>query len=289
MTQEDALKIFSNNANTIFERKNALQEQLNITLSALAKELIRSSSDIPQNTLKHFSYLSGAKYPQGKIILLHELLKNKDTEKLLKESASLPSERNVSAGSHGKIAFVKNEYNLLAFDIFNKDIPHAKPVTFPSFSEACISVSDGECEFCILPIQNSRDGKLLSFYSLLDKYDLKIYSVCGIEDEQSRSVLYGLISKELCFSQKGFKGQERLLLEFSLIFENGEFMRELLDVANEIGAVLLNFNFCPVSYDANQNKYFFTFDVPTTELLTLVCYLAFEYHSYTTIGFYKKT
>ncbi len=68
---------------------------------------------------------------------------------------------------------------------------HAKHI-----AAACDCVLDGEADLAIVPIWNSRDGRLRSFYRMIDGYDLKILSVVETAADDIRTV-YALCGSDL--------------------------------------------------------------------------------------------
>ncbi len=107
------------------------------------------------------------------------------------------------------IAYVENQYSTAAYEIFTSKMPDARARIYNSFTEMCEDTAAGEVDACILPIENTPDGKLLSFYSLIDRTDLKISAACDLYGEdESRQTRYALLRRlipspgsadELCF------------------------------------------------------------------------------------------
>ena len=61
--------------------------------------------------------------------------------------------------------------------------PHingCRATEFYSFEDTCAAVVNGQCEYCLLPIESTEAGKLHSFLRLIEKYDLKIAATCDI-------------------------------------------------------------------------------------------------------------
>ena len=81
-----------------------------------------------------------------------------------------------SSSSPSKISYVKNNYSDAAFMRFSSLFKLPKVAYGASFEDACESVYNAASDYCILPIENAANGKLFSFYSLIDKYDLKIFA-----------------------------------------------------------------------------------------------------------------
>ena len=72
-------------------------------------------------------------------------------------------------------------------------LPTAKACYADSFSAVCEQVFDGQCEYCILPLENTQDGKLVRFYGLIEKYELKIALTCKVTTSDTRHfTIFGL-------------------------------------------------------------------------------------------------
>ncbi len=284
----DEINIHKENVRIISKRRDLSCEQRKIAIaeiaSLLANEITKiTPADIWNQFIEAVEDLGG----DEKIILCRELIATKERIQVIQTIIHNVADSIPPAGAHGKVAYVKNIYNSSAFDEFAMRISHAKPIVTQSFAASCEKVADGECEFCILPIENSEDGKLLAFYSLIDRYDLQICAVCDIEDEQSRTVRYALLRKEIPEMQERNK-QREYMLEFSIISENGDFLSHMLSATEECSAELLAFDFLPMQYDVNLKKYLFLFKLKFEDALPLIAFLAFNYHNYTPVGFYPN-
>lgn len=117
---------------------------------------------------------------------------------LITESAPEPYE--ISERAAGKIAYVKNAFSDNAYLQFSAELIHPRAANFDSFSDVCEEVYNGICEFGILPILHERDGKLFRFYTLLEKYELRIVCACDVpcvERDGITVTRYALIRKML--------------------------------------------------------------------------------------------
>lgn len=85
-----------------------------------------------------------------------------------------------------------------AFEKFASLIPDAAALYRDTFPEVCDAVALGDADMCILPYENTEDGKLGSFYKLIESYDLKIAASSMVRsnsrDDKTR---YLLLSKSL--------------------------------------------------------------------------------------------
>ena len=191
----------------------------------------------------------------------------------------------IVAGSHGKVSLVRNSYNELAFSRMSAIVTRPKEIFVSSFISACEDVYDSRSEFCILPIENSQSGRLFNFYSMLDRYELKICSVCELEGEGNAegSVKYALVGRSM---------PDRIpkncpwSFEFSLISDDGKVLYDILQVAEVFEATLLKIDSLPVEYDGGLQKYYFTFGLPEVNISAFNLFLTEEYARYTAVGSY---
>ncbi len=154
-------------------------------------------SDIPSENraplegfYRHFS-------APERLMLLQAVLRNAPTE-LLHDPSTDPPE--VSDRALGKVAYVQNSFSDSAYLTFSHKINHPRAAYFDSFSDVCEEVYNGICEYGILPILHSREGKLFRFYTLLEKYDLRVTLACdlsGTERDGGATTRYALIRRAL--------------------------------------------------------------------------------------------
>ena len=106
---------------------------------------------------------------------------NEENKQALQNLWQDPAEK-LTEYSTERIAYIKNSYNDTAYMQFSSLLESPKASYFTSASDVCDSVYRSECEYCILPVETSSDGKLLSFYELIFKYNFKIVSVCDLHN-----------------------------------------------------------------------------------------------------------
>lgn len=86
----------------------------------------------------------------------------------------------------------------VAFEKFVSIIPDAVALYRDTFPAICDAVALGDADMCILPYENTEDGKLSVFYRLIEIYDLKIAaSVLVKSDRRDDMTRYLLLSKDL--------------------------------------------------------------------------------------------
>ncbi len=99
-----------------------------------------------------------------------------------------------------RIAYLQNSYTDSAFMQFSSLLSYPRAAYFESITDVCESVFNDGCEYCILPIETSNDGKLFSFYEMILKYSFKINAVYDLHsNDKNEYTRYALLSKRLNF------------------------------------------------------------------------------------------
>jgi len=282
MDNRQANQVLCENISKLRERERIIDEQRSICLSLLSSQIREENrQDSAEAVYRAFCQSLPDASGKEKLTFCRSLLQS--PEELLAIAD------DTAAGSHGKVAYVKNRYNDAAFELFSKKITNAKSVSVSSFADACEETFDNRCEFCIVPLENTYDGKLFGFYSMLDRYELKIVDCAEIEtDDPSKLIRFALVRRGI--SSRSFnamlKRHRECIFEFSIAESSGAFMTEVLSAVTETRGVLTKVDSLPVQYDDRQRRFFFTVSLPPRELSAFCLYLTLEFSSYTFIGLY---
>lgn len=200
------------------------------------------------------------------------------------EKIFFPADEAADPQSLGRIALVKNRYNEQAYRRLSPSVTGAKEYHVSSFSEACEEVANTRCEYGILPMENTRDGRLFGFYGMLDHYELKICAVTSLEtDDLQGSTRYALIGRAL---PARIPKNSQWNLEYSVAMPVGEFPHDLLLVSDSFSAKLLKVDSLPVQYDDQLHRFYFTFRVPKGAAVGYHLYCSQKHTRYTPIGLY---
>lgn len=191
---------------------------------------------------------------------------------------------NVPQSARGRIAYVKNKQNDDAFGAFSQSISDTRAFYASTFTDCCEAVVDNKCEYCILPIENSEGGRLYSFYSLIDKYELRICHTVRIGGAETEGALYALAAKNLTEPDAC---ADALRFEFTVVSESNEYISDIIKALHHLECALHSLDTQPVEYDNQKQKCIFSVDVPSGALIPLLLYLANEHPAYTPIGVYK--
>ncbi|MBE6596697.1 MAG: hypothetical protein E7641_03405 [Ruminococcaceae bacterium] len=197
----------------------------------------------------------------------------------------------VPAGSHGKIAFIRNNYNDLALKKLSAAVPHSKSVQKSNFEDCCEAVASGECEFAVIPVENTSDGKMFGFYSLIDRYELRICAVCSIEsDDLSKTVRYALVGRNFISDEvEKLCSKKPRTFEFSLLKSRLEEIDEIISAVSLCSSKVLRVSSVEHAYDSEMTKFYFSCSLSrATELDVLTVYLQLEHPQYDPIGIYRE-
>ncbi len=120
----------------------------------------------------------------------------------------------ISPDAKGRIAYIQNSYNDAAFEHFSSVLLDVKASYYETVSDVCDSVATDKCQYCILPLETTKDGKLISFYDIMIKNGFKINAAYELADpSQSGCTRYALLSKAdvLVSNYSGYKNSSKHL------------------------------------------------------------------------------
>ena len=142
------------------------------------------------------------------------------------------------------IAYMQNSFSDKAYRVFASGFDKIPAVYFPGFKEAAEEVYYGRSSHAILPVFNSHDGMLMSFYRILLRYDLRINASCDIGINDDDIMRYALVSKHL----SGGSGMR--YVDISVVLGDGDVgtYGSLLSSCEALGASVLTLNSHPLEY-----------------------------------------
>ena len=286
--QKRDLSVITENIAALRKRGELNDEQKRISIELLANELYKSllMSDHGEKDDTLYSRLqalsddfTSAEY----IELLNVLLKNSHLPQSFFPEPD-DSFDVFSSKKAAKISYVKNNYIDAAFMRFSGLFENPKVSYGASFDEICEGVYNSVCDYCILPIENSANGKLLSFYSLIDKYDLKIFAVCDLDEGASgKRTRYALLSrKKLILLDK----YARSYLEFSIVGDQSYMLSDILEAAGRASLKLYRIDSAPVPYDDMTFRFYHVFECAASAPVPFFVYLNHKYPQHKTVGHY---
>lgn len=132
-----------------------------------------------------------------RILLCSELRKNLPAPDHLWQDFFFPSGEELSSFSFNRISYQKNGYTESAFQRFSGMLGEARASYAHSFPSVCEDVYNGICEYCILPVENSTEGRLGSFIRLISQFDLKIAATCDVQTGEDKTTRFALLRRNI--------------------------------------------------------------------------------------------
>ena len=286
MDQKKELQIFKENIRTFSERSAISKQQRELSLDLCFRALLAEKNASPLELYTRFcaDFSKNELSAEDRASFFARLSNSVPHQKELITKTSFHDDESTKSGSHGRIALVRNRYNEEAFSIFEPFVQGAKAEFFSSFSDACEEVFDNLCEFCILPIENTESGRLFGFYSMIDRYELKICATCTVEHEDSPdTVRYALVGKHL---PRRIPKNTEWNLECCISSEADQFPYDIFRVAPIFEATPIKVDSLPILYDDGAHRIYFTFQIPRMMAYAFDLYLLTEHPRYTAIGLY---
>lgn len=298
--------IILSNLRETSERHACLFEQELAHLAELAEELIEGQIDetellsaipdfhLPTCLPNEQSHLPTNQKALNRLEEIHSIeqrvLLCDEMRKLLQKDPSRASmdffldPEKAESQSQQRIIYQKSSFSDTAFLQFASLYNAPRAMYAHSFQVACENVFNGICEFCILPIENNSEGKLIGFIKLIDQYSLKIAATCDvIGNDGTRATRFALLCKEI---QQPLQ-KKNLFLEIAFPNNPKHTVTELLLAAQLCGLSLSRIDSVP-SIDANEKNtlYHTVFSIDNATLPTFLLYLTMEIPQYSIVGIY---
>ena len=213
----------------------------------------------------------------------------KDLVDIMISDSELSSNESFNAETYGRVAYIKNNYTESAFLKFSKILSSPRAAYFSSFQAVCEEVYSGESEFCILPIESSSDGRLNSFYSMINRYELKIAATCTVEHSDTQNFTRFALHKKSIYalpSSKAFLKNRIFEFRFSASSDGISPLSDILCAAENCNMKLMRIDSFPLPYSDELLSYYVTFNIDRADLPTFLTYLTLEFPQCYPIGVY---
>lgn len=83
--------------------------------------------------------------------------------------------------TQGRVAYMPSAFADKAYLRLTASLKNPRATATASFVDACEEVHSGLCEYCILPLENSHNGRLTAFSRLIIRYRLQVVAICDLE------------------------------------------------------------------------------------------------------------
>lgn len=193
-----------------------------------------------------------------------------------------------NSAKNARIAYLRNAYSDSAYRAFSSVLKNAA-VTYPDdFNGVCEEVYYERCRYCILPIESSADGTLVSFRKLARKYELcPVMSCTVVTGDGSSSTEFMLFSKKIELIDCGVHTKKRLLC-FRLNGCDGREVMNTLKALALFGMKLRKLESSPVSWDDERFSAEIAAEYQPESLVPLLTYLTLELPGCDVIGAYTQ-
>jgi len=205
----------------------------------------------------------------------------------------LDGDEHCSDEIRGKLAYMKNDFTDSAYEFFSKMFEIKNISYHTSFQSLCEEVDLGFCEYCILPVENSSTGKLMSFYSMIDKYELKIHSVCKVVHPDGENFTkFALLSKFSMFpgilnASSAYLNKRSLEVRITQTSNNDSPLYDVLQAAGACSMKPKRIDSFPLSYNEDLLGYYIIFTMNNPDIKTFLTYLALELPQSYVVGIYS--
>ncbi len=190
---------------------------------------------------------------------------------------------------NASIAYFRNVYADAAFRAFSKYLGEPTVAYHSDFNTVCEEVYYGRADMCLLPLDSSRDSKLVSFYKLIEKYELfPVYS-CDVAAPEGATTRYALLAKAINLPEKAFRNRENsCLFEFTLVCDSRDCLSNVLTAAKLCGLTVYKIDSLPSTYDEGNYTYDIILSVSEAEELdAFVLYMSLCVPQYEPLGVYS--
>lgn len=200
-------------------------------------------------------------------------------------SALLEPAEPIAEEALGRIAYLQNAFTDRAYHAFSTRTRRARSQYHDSYGAACEAVAEGSCEACILPIEHAQDGKLLGFYRLIDRYELRIVCACDIAGQNGVESRFALLQKSFALPLP--ERSDGYFFELSLTRSTDHTLGGLLAAASCCGLDVRRVDSIPLAYTENSFAHHAVFTTRERSLLTpFLLYLTLDIPQFEPIGIY---
>lgn len=183
------------------------------------------------------------------------------------------------------VVYLKNPLADVAYNVFSKHLSDPRSQYEETFADVCEEIYYSRAPYCILPIDNSDEGRMAGFSNMIRKYELKIVLTCNVESSNGRINKFALLQRELrrIECKKGISDGEYLEIGFN--FGESQRLAEVLQAAEFFGFSMNRVDSLPIYYSEKEYYYDVVFR-GKGQLEKFLFWLELEVPRYEIIGIY---
>ena len=192
------------------------------------------------------------------------------------------------SAAKGKICYIKNNFTDSAYSFFSKSVKSSSRAFSDTFEAICEGIQSGEFELGILPIETSSDGKLLAFYSMIDRYGLKIVSTCSIDHADSQKFTkFALVGKSIKIPSAN---QSKYCIELRIVQSSRDqsSLYDILCAARTCDISVARVDSLRLPYGDSLFSHYAVLDLSESNLDAFLAYVALEFPQCYALGIYHK-
>ncbi len=288
----------SENLLRLLLKKQSVDERIYAVLRETMGIIAKDGSFKDENTVQAFNgcldiELPFADYPEyqktaeinRKLLRLTACSVLDDTKAGKRKLGDFLSE-DKSTSNGGDVAYLKNTLSDKAYKLFSKYLLSAQSAYMSDFNSVCEAVYDGKADYCILPIENSTDGRLGGFYSLISKYELFV-CLCAdiVSNDGNMRTRFALCKKNASLVQY-HKKNGLYYTELIVTPSEENSMSDILFYADFFGVHTVKTDCVPTPYSDGEYNMYVTFSADEKKLVKLFLFFATEQIRYSTVGIY---
>lgn len=184
-----------------------------------------------------------------------------------------------------RVVYLRSSYADEAYMRFSNVIPELRADYAGSFSGVCETVYYNRARLCILPIENSTDGTLVSFRSLITRHGLKLIATCDVSTGEEQSTRFALLRKALSPLPGQRTDAPERFFRFLFFPTPTLSLAAVLDAAAALHLQLYKTEALPISYIGNGFAYDITMQAEGN-LAAFLVYLTLCAPDYEPLGIY---
>ncbi|MBQ9080481.1 MAG: hypothetical protein IJY27_05365 [Clostridia bacterium] len=183
------------------------------------------------------------------------------------------------------LAYVKNQYSSEAYERLCRNIAVKGEHVFRSFGELCDDIETSTVDFCIMPIENTTDGKLINFYSIIDRFELKILRTCDIESSDGDQVTrYALLWRHMSVPQD----TDVCYFEFCFTCSGYYNIKDILDAAALCNLQIYRIDSLPLRYNRSAFVFYPILYGDPRNISIFMLFLKLNLSQHTIVGIYNN-
>lgn len=185
------------------------------------------------------------------------------------------------------VSYLKNPLADIAYNNFSKLLKEPRVAYGETFSDVCEDVYYSRNPYCILPIENSDDGRMTSFCNMIRKYGLKIVLTCNVESANGKTTGFALLKRDIAKIECKSGISEGEYVEIGFNFGEKIRLQEVLQAASFFGFSLHKVDSFPIYY-SEKEYYFDVIFKGNGELKKFLFWLELEISRFEIIGIYTQ-